>query len=109
MDPMDHEYQQSESSIWTDRRGKKIPISQMNDAYLCNTIRFLRRHVDEFRAVAHEGIWSARYPHMIETNEDAFDRDEAFIWSAPADDFLERYVAQYPYLIEETRLRGLDP
>ena len=43
----------AKSKIWKTRGGKKIPISEMTDSHLLNTIRFLQR--------AHQEAISAGY------------------------------------------------
>lgn len=40
--------------IWTTKDGRDIPIEEMTDAHLLNTIRFVRRR-------AKEGIWVVKW------------------------------------------------
>lgn len=98
---------------WVTRDGRRIPIAQMSDGHLVNTIRMLRRNrlLYELREVA---IFSHGFRTLGGDGAlDALDR-ESSDWinrtvEMTDDEYLSvTFPLTYPSLLAEARKRGLD-
>lgn len=94
-------------SIWTTKDGKKVPIKDMTDSHLINTIRMLRRVGWYYKEAELASAYAAASTLQGEMATYYAEGDLDIMEQESMDDFLRRTVPQYCGLMEELRLRGL--
>lgn len=94
--------------VWTTKEGQHIPISQMTDRHLKNTIRMLKRTASARRenaiAILSAGTMQVSGDMALEALESELNMAE----SMDDEEFLEWSVPQYDELLKESERRGLE-
>ena len=92
---------------WTTKDGRKIPIKEMSDRHLSNTIAFLRRNAGQNilreMTVLNLGLATTNG----EMAQDGIERELAALESCGDDEYLSEACPQFDALIEEAEKRGL--
>lgn len=96
------------SHVWRTRDGREIPIEEMEDGHVLNTIRFLHRNAEMIRFGYFVRVyWSSPQPNG-DGAQMAVD-EECQRWAQLCDvDMLKRAVPQYVMLLLEATKRGLN-
>lgn len=103
--------------IWTAKDGRRIPIPQMEDSHLVNTINYLQRRVDQHRrALALSFIMKATahsmmFDHILNSDEVAINsqvqKQLNTIENLPQHELADKIFPQYKHLYQEAYKRKL--
>lgn len=94
------------TTVWTTKDGTEIPIREMTDSHLYNTIKFLQRTAEK----KVQAFALAPNPFTAEMASDSFDRAQDAVLDNPeeaVEDALNE-VPQYDNLLKEATRRGLN-
>ena len=92
---------------WTTKDGRKIRIEDMTADHLRNTVAYLRRNAEAFRAYASFDHFFRGKPPNGEMAQIAWEHEGRSIERLSDDDVLRREVPQFPYLLQEMEARGI--
>lgn len=95
-------------TTWTTRDGRTIPIRDMSDSHLRNTLAFLRRNVEHYRNVEAMRAW-AYAEYAPDGAADAAEQAAYDVLDVMEDDeVLSMCVPEYTALVKEAQRRGLE-
>ena len=96
------------TTTWVTRDGQRVPVSDMTDAHLVNTIRYLRRSANASITDEIQSGYSLLGTLQGEMAIDCVERDLQFLEeTADADAYLEDNCPTWPALLVEAEKRGL--
>ena len=94
-------------TVWTTKEGVEIPIKNMKDSHLINTILMLERQGDKMKE---EYILNAIIAESFFQGEMAVDscvQEQRRLEAMTLDEFLEEVSVHYPYLVKEAARRKI--
>lgn len=95
-------------TTWTTRDGRIIPIRDMTDSHLRNTLAFLRRNVEHYRNAEAMRAW-AYAEYAPDGAADAAEQSAYCVLEVMDDDeVLSECVSAYPALVTEAQRRGFE-
>ena len=95
-------------TTWTTRDGRTIPIRDMTDRHLRNTLAFLRRNVEQYRNAEALRAW-AYSEYAPDGAAYAAEQAAHFVLDVmDDDDVLQECVPEYPALVKEAQCRGFE-
>ena len=93
---------------WTTRDGRAIPIREMENRHLFNTIEFLRRQVPWLHAQATTAFFGAELVVRGEAALDAVEFEQHLLESMTVEQFMLATHPKYGLLVTEAKRRGLE-
>lgn len=97
----------TDPKIWRAQDGREIPIIQMSNEHVLNTIRYLRRHAPAYKArMIVMYMRALQVPHGDEA-EMALDQEFENADEQSSEEHLIDAVPQYETLLAEAARRGL--
>ena len=99
--------EEASATIWKTRDGREIPIREMEDAHLLNTVRYLRRCAPEMQLARSLQFDIAASRMGGEMARLCLEQDAAAVDRMQPDDFLQEVVPQFRAMLEELCRRGL--
>lgn len=93
-------------TIWVTKDGQHIPVKQMTDSHLVNTIRMLRRYAEP-RKAAHEMALDAYMVDAPDGAADAANGELVQLENMDIDEYIEGEIITFPAMLAEAKRRGL--